>query len=168
MRSSIAAVAVAVGAAVVLAGVWLFAKPSDDSGAVAQAGAAPAPTTRLDLGDGSRPPKTPTPPLVPTGQVMAKHTGISDLLSGEGGRVLFVPAIDSKCTRDEIRLLREQSDLVEIEVRSVSKPKPPDITVAPDGSYGCAEIVSTNGNYAVVRLRDPLGTRMVQVTREPR
>lgn len=131
------------------------------------AASAPAPLTTLawppysSAGPSSRPNPYPT---VPSSQIDGDHG--TRMLTAKDGTRLLIPALETDCSREEVWLLGEYPDRVELELRWITKPVPPSISVAPDGSYGCASAVPMNRPHAAIDLRSPLGERRVVITRK--
>jgi hypothetical protein len=153
-------------AVVLLVGAWLLLGGRD----AVQAGTTRpdvAATTVLswppDPSDGSKPPEP--YPTVPSERVRGEHVGVSTVRTDGGGRRLLVQLMETDCSGEEVRLLGEHPDRVEVEVRTVLKPPPPSVSIGPDGSYGCMGIGVSDGPYAVIELREPLGDRAVVVHR---
>jgi hypothetical protein len=183
MRNSVAVAGVlAVVAAVLLIGAWFLLADRDPARPVAAGTGSPAegtaprasgtaaPTTSLNWNGPPRPVGQPSEsqarpyPTVPPAQVrpIGRQVGPT-VRTGDGGRRVFVEVLDGQCVLEEVRLLAEHADRVEVEVRTIGKPPPPGASVAPDGSYGCAEISAGDGPHAVIDLRAPLGERAVVV-----
>lgn len=165
-RNSWGIAGVAAGvAAVLLGGGWFLLGGRD----TVQAGTEPemAATTTLswpaDPSDGSQP-RDPYP-TVPSAQVRDEQLAGWGVRTAADGRRLFVQLSDSACASEEARLLGEHPDRVDVEIHMVAKPLPPDVSVSPDGSYGCVGMSGSDGPYAVIDLSEPLGEREVVVRR---
>jgi hypothetical protein len=113
--------------------------------------------------------RTPQPfPTVPDAQVEGDHP-LGPIRTGTDGRQLMVPLEDGHCGGEEAKLLGESGDRIEVEIHPLPMPAPATppsgVTRRPDGSYdyGCLTYANSNGPYAVIDLRAPLGTRKIVV-----
>jgi hypothetical protein len=162
----IAAAAAGVAAAL-LVGAWLLLGGQDPGQQAAAAPPGVAATTVLsqppDPSDGSEPPDP--YPTVPSAQMRGDQVSTSKVRTDRDGRRLLVRLTELDCLSEEARLLGEHPDRVEVEIRTVAKPPPPSVSVGPDGSYGCMGYGASDGPYAVIELREPLGDRTVVIRR---
>jgi hypothetical protein len=151
--------AAAAVAAVLLVGAWLLLGGPTRAQAGNPVADDVARTTELttppDPSDGSTPPRP--FPTVPSAQVRGEHVSPWGVRTGTDGRQLLIQLVETDCFSEEVRLLGEQADRVEVELRTVAKPPPPSAEIGPDGSYGCMGYGSADGPYAVVDLRDAIG-----------
>jgi hypothetical protein len=169
MRRFVPIAAIVGAVAALLVGGWLLIA-GRDLGAAAAGPGTTAPTTRLpSMTYSSETPEAPQPfPSVPDAQVGGNHP-LGSIRTGVDGRQLLVPLQDGQCGGEEARLLGEYGDRIEVEIHTLPMPAPasppPGVTVSPDGSYsyGCVSFAPANGPYAVIDLRDPLGTRKIVV-----
>jgi hypothetical protein len=170
MRRSILVVGAAALVTALLLGSWLLSGNREPD--VAASGA-PAPLTKLTWPQGtsgipSASSRSDPYPIVPSAQVQAGDGHVPTMRTEDDGRRLLIPVFDTDCSREDVRLLGEQADRVEVEIRTVVKPVPSGATVAADGSYGCSSFRYGDGPHAVVELRAPLGTRTVVIEHEPK
>jgi hypothetical protein len=159
-RSNLLAIAAAT-VTVILLGGWLLLSQGELGGTGAGS-RDPAPLTELRRPSRSysSSPQSDPYPRVPSAQI--KNGSIFDVRAAADGRQLLVPVFDTDCSFDEVRLLSEQGDRVEIQIRMIGKPKPATLAAAPDGSYSCLSGQSMGAQkHAVITLQTPLGARDV-------
>jgi hypothetical protein len=167
-RRRLAVGAAVVAVAAVLLGAWLLRGTDPAAPARPAAADGPAPTTTLrwapQSSGGADAPEA--YPKVPAERVDAGgHGRPGTFRTDRTGGTLFVPVVDMACSRDEARLLGEYPDHVDVEIRTVAKPPPPGVSIAPDGGYSCAGVSIGDGPHAVIALHAPLADRRVVVRR---